>query len=467
MKDNFDSPKISIIKKILDRFANFSFLNIYTEIDNDKDFTSSITGLIDIDISMGKNQTNNNFPQFTSTSVSAKFHELSVKSVSLEYEKYINKGISNIKAKGEFLERLSVMLPVDIFSKRSDLRKNIDSLISKKVFFKNVFNFGYKRIDIKYVYYGLRHGSVLATSYLWQVTTNGCAGHFSKKKALNSAILELIQRDSFLVYWLNTISPKIIDIESFKENNKDLEKDSPAFSFLQMLEDLEKYNIKYYFLDITSDIEVPAVCCVLVSETTGKGEKKISLGAGCGFGGVRDLTSACLEGLSMLPYAFYNHDNFNLKKDSYIPFKDAKIDKDQRLLIYQKPEMYKEFEFFISSKSTINLEDWTTVNGYISEKGFDISRLVNDTDYQLKYLKSIFEKRTASNPDYNLYFYNIKNKILSNFEYYAVRVICFALYQVYLNENHAKPDHPRIKEFVKNKGLEKEAKLNIWPHPFP
>ncbi len=466
MKDNFDSPRIGIVKKILNRFTSFPFLKIHTEIDNDKDFTSSIAELTDMYVKVRKNEINNNFPQFTSTSVHVKFRELSVNSMSLEYEKYINKGISNIKAKGEFLERLSAMLPVDFFLKRPDLIKNIDLLISRKVFFKNVFNFGYKRIDIKYLYYGLRHGSVLARSYLWQVTTNGCAGHFSKEKALVSAILELIQRDSFLVYWLNTIAPKIIDIESFKENNKDLEKDSPVYSLLKILEDLDMYNIKYYFLDITSDIEVPAVCCVLISETD-SGEKKISLGNSCGFGGVRDLTSALLEGLAMLPYAFYNRDNINIQKDSYIPFKDGNIDKDQRLLIYQKPEMYKEFEFFIASKSVISLEDWTTVNGYMSEKSFDIFRLENDTKYQLKYLKDIFKKRSAFNPDYNVYFYNIKNKILSNFEYYVVRVICLALYQIYLNENHAKPDHPRIKEFIKNKGLEKEAKLNIWPHPFP
>lgn len=466
MKDNFDSPRISIVRKILNRFISFPFLNIYTEIDNDKDFISAVTDLTDIDIIVRKNEISNDFPQFTSTSIHAKFQDLTVKSISLEYEKYIDKGISNIKAKGEFLERLSVMLPIDTFSKSFDFKKNIDSLVNRKILFKNAFNFGYKKIDIKYVYYGLRHSSILSTDYLWQATTNGCAGHFSKEKALTSAILELIQRDSFLAYWLNTISPKIIDIKFFKENNKDLKIDSPAYSFLKILEDLEKYNIEYYFLDITSDIEVPAVCCVLVSDT-GKGEKKMSVGASCGFGGVKELISACLEGLSTLPYVFNNYDNINFQKENYIPFKDSKIDKDQRLLIYQKSEMYKEFEFFIANKSTTSLEEWSTVDGYILEKSFDVTRIEHDTSHQLKYLKEIFKKRSIINPDYNLYFYNIKNKILSNFEYYAVRVVCFGLHQLYLNENHANPTHPRVKEFVKNKGLEREAKLNIWPHPFP
>jgi ribosomal protein S12 methylthiotransferase accessory factor YcaO len=223
-----------------------------------------------------------------------------------------------------------------------------------------------------------------------------------------------------------------------------------------MVGKIKDYNLKYYFLDITSDIGVPVCVCVLITQSeTGE---RVSIGAGAGFSAEQILSSAFSEAISIMNY-IHGISPITLHK-KYEPFTDSKIDRDMRIRLYCNNEMFEKFKFFISSKETVSVEDFITV-------GKTISVPANDTRSQLVYLKKIFRERYKENKDYDVFVYKIKNKLLEEFDYKVVRIVCDGLYSLYLNENFADPNHPRLKEFVKNKGLEKVAKLNIWPHPFP
>ena len=105
---------------------------------------------------------------------------------------------------------------------------------------------------------------------LAQPDTNGGAGHFTRDEAVLSALLELIQRDGFLIYWLNALSPKVIDTSTIV--------DKEIKDFLKYL---HRYRLEYYFLNTTTDIGVPSCACVLID--VANGDPIITVGGGSGF----------------------------------------------------------------------------------------------------------------------------------------------------------------------------------------
>ena len=105
---------------------------------------------------------------------------------------------------------------------------------------------------------------------LAQPDTNGGAGHFTRDEAILAALLELIQRDGFLIYWLNSLSPKVLDVSTVV---------GPEIK--DYLKYLRRYRMEYYFLNITTDIGVPSCACVLI-DAAGE-EPIITVGGGSGF----------------------------------------------------------------------------------------------------------------------------------------------------------------------------------------
>jgi hypothetical protein len=155
----------------------------------------------------------------------------------------------------------------------------------------------------------------------------------------------------------------------------------------------------------------------------------------------------------------YSDEPFQLKKD-YVPFSDSSINQKRRTSLYNTKTQVDHFLFFIQGEK-ITYEEWKREHSVY----MDVSLI--SSEKQISLLKKIFKTRSKHNPAYAIYVYEFKNKIISMFDYHVVKVICDGLYGIYLSEQYACPKHPRLQEFLKNKGLEGKARLNIWPHPFP
>ncbi len=353
-----------------------------------------------------------------------------------------DKNMSELKGKGEFLERFSMYAPIGLLKKYGPDKNMMKEKVQKKLLAKKLLTFGYTFVPYNEIYYGLKGENKTQS----QITTNGCAGHFDKKQAVVSALLELIQRDSFLVYWLNSIAPKHINVQEYAKKNTKIKK---------LIDDLERYHLNYYFLDITSDIEVPTCCCVILDRRNGR--HVIGLGASSGFDSEGCLMSAATEAISVL--SSKKEVVFSFKKD-YVPFTDKAIGRTERITLYDSVEESKKMKFFIESTESISVEDFVSISGVISS-------IPDDVHKKQSYLKKIFKKRHKDNKMYEILTYSVNNDLLDYYGYYVIRVMCKGLYNLYLTESFADPHHPRLKEFVKNRKLEKFAKLNIWPHPFP
>ena len=470
----FDNIYDKILEKVLPTFFDLNkHIDIY--VDNENKFTEIVREMTGLKTTFSRNRPNNNYPPLNSSSIRVAEGDLSTLIGSgTDIMRRPYSLAASLKAKAEFLERLSSALPLDIAKGvEFSIEKTLDLVKGKKLKVKSLINRNTIYKDYEEIYYFLNRNNKLDQNNKRnvQMTTNGCAGHFDYDQAVCSGWLEYIQRDGFLMYWLNSISPKVIDVDTHYLSKSDTNKD-----IHKLLLDFKKYNLEYYFLDITSDIVVPNVLCVIVVEVDGV--KRLQMGAGTGFDADKAILSSAMEALAGCSFRHNrqgSHKNIieSFNDGKYIPFTDKSIDKNIRQDMYYAKGMIEYIDFIYSSKEIVTVKNWISMstdmdNNKITQMGFDLKRLSSDSKYQLQYLKHIFkEKIDAGNSDYNVYVYELKNKLIKHFDFKAVRVVCPALYGLYLREDYADPSHPRLAEFIKNKGLENKAKINIWPHPFP
>ena len=457
----FDSLLHILISKILPTL-NDKNVHIDFNINSDQSFVDKVKEVTALDVMLYHNKSNNNYPLVDSVSIKVEAGDLAtLVGGGTDMMRHPFSDMAILKSKAEFLERLSSALPLDQAVKVDySIEQTFDLVKSQKLKVKSILNKDtiYKSYEYIYYYFNkyIKISEFATDNKSIQMTTNGCAGHFDYDQAVLSAWLEYIQRDGFLVHWLNTISPKVIDVDTYlSSGNGDL---------FKIVKDFKKYNLEYYFLDITSDIDLPNVLCVIVSQV--RGVKRMHMGSGTGFDTDRALLSAALEATANATFRYTKGSQpFEIK--GYQPFTDKSIDKNKRQDIYYETGMIDNIDFIFKSTEIISVEDWRSVNGAIKERGYDIVRLTDDIAYQMQYLKDIFKERMVTNTDYNVYVYEYQNKLIKYWDYKVVRVICPALYSLYLTESYADSKHPRLAEFVHNKGLIDKAKCNIWPHPFP
>lgn len=102
------------------------------------------------------------------------------------------------------------------------------------------------------------------TNYLYQKNekiiqlpnSNGAAAGFSTEEALGKGILELIEREAYLIYYLNRISPQRIKKTSIK--NSEIQ---------SMLKKCSQYNLDVHILDITTDFGIPIYMTMMTDPT--------------------------------------------------------------------------------------------------------------------------------------------------------------------------------------------------------
>jgi ribosomal protein S12 methylthiotransferase accessory factor len=113
-------------------------------------------------------------------------------------------------------------------------------------------------------------------------SSNGCAGGTSIEEAIFFALLELIERDAFLLHWYSRLSPPQIDLKTLK---------NPEARF--MVERLRRQNLDVFLLDTRLDIPVPTITAVAVRRDGELGA--FALASACSFDPDQAMASALAE----------------------------------------------------------------------------------------------------------------------------------------------------------------------------
>lgn len=289
------------------------------------------------------------------------------------------------------------------------------------------------------------HGAENPEPLLHERNTNGAAGMFSREEAILAGLCELIQRDGLLIYWLNSLSPRRIDISNTKYGK-----------IPQLREACLGHNLAVEVLDFTSDINVP-VCFAVIVDNSGNGPA-VSVGGSCDISPEKTVERAIEEALGIRLWVKTLQE---LKETVHSDQSPQLSPEEMGNLGGQQARV-----LFWANKNNFSLFQPTLAGPLKSfesfKEGFPSFRSRREALFKLR---DTFRSRGA---EYDIYVYEARHPVLEEVGYHSVRVIVPALVPFYLNEPHKPLGAKRLKEVPVKLG-----NTSAYPHwnplmqPFP
>jgi ribosomal protein S12 methylthiotransferase accessory factor len=273
----------------------------------------------------------------------------------------------------------------------------------------------------------------------WAVTTGIATGQ-SLEEALVKGILEVVERDAFMISYLNKLSPPILDLDSLAEQDSDLEK---------ILKNFRRYNLEVHLLQLFTDFPVNVYLAIVI-DRTGLGPA-LSAGASADF----DLKACLLDGLAEALNV-----RLNLKKS----FREEtgpseKLDRHGRLLWWAKGENIPKINFFLRGEKTkLNLEKEISIFSEQSKESSRRKYYKEKLDLLKKYLQ---EKKCEA------VYAELTDPDIMKLGFRSVQVVIPELQPMHLNESIPYFGGKRLKEIPQRFGYKPAEELNEVPHPFP
>lgn len=259
----------------------------------------------------------------------------------------------------------------------------------------------------------------------WAITT-GLTTSTTLKGALTKAFLEIIERDAFMITWLNKISPPIIDLEYLALKDQDI---------AQIKKTFERYNLELYVLKLISDFPVFVLAAIII-DRTGLGPA-FAIGARADF----DLKNALINCVSEALAVRYS------LKERFLNDIDLKnIKREERLIYYAQKENLSKVEFLIQGEK-IQL---------------DLNNFPDNPDEKFKILMKEFR-----NKNYEVCYAELTTPEIKKLGLRVVNMVIPELQPLHLEESIPYFGGKRLKEVPLKLGYQPAEILNQDPHPFP
>ena len=265
-------------------------------------------------------------------------------------------------------------------------------------------------------------------------TSTGLAAHTNYYKAILNALFECIERDSFVLTWMQKmIAPKIIISEEIQ----------------QYID--EKFPAKYewHFFDITYDLEIPTVFGICFGEADYG--KFVAVGSSTRATIGDALKKVILEIGQTAPY--FRYVLGEKKEQNWQPtddFSSIRNFEDHSAFYLKRYDLWNVFDEWKDAIPTKQID-------------FHQSQELSDIDQILKCLDVLKKK------DYNVLFKDITTPDIRQIGYYSVRIYIPQLLQMggsyswYFLGNERLYTVPRLLGYTCND----YDNLNKFPHPFP
>jgi len=199
-----------------------------------------------------------------------------------------------------------------------------------------------------------------------ETITTGAASGTSLAAALRRGILEIVERDAFMITYLNSL-----DVPKIKYVGKDN-------LILKMFEQFERYFLKIILFDITLDIKLPAVLALLIDESE-KGPS-VSLGLKSSLNYTESIIGAMEEAQQTRPWIreLFLERSEELKKVN----KDGSnlMSLEQRGIFWYEKEMISHLDFLLKSRREKIIDDETVNFTTDFDKLNEVVKRLNDLD---------------------------------------------------------------------------------------
>lgn len=265
-----------------------------------------------------------------------------------------------------------------------------------------------------------------------QIST-GAAGGSCLSAAIVRGIYEIVERDSFMIYYLNKIPSPGVDLKNMKDNRVQ-----------RLLDVASRYKLRIVVLDITTDLEIPAYVSIVIDKT-GIG-KAVSVGLKANLNNISAIIGSIEEAFHTRLWMRREHEK-RKGKIKKIKLKEISDFIDRGLLWYPNGAI-KKLNFWLKNQKTIEVKK--------------AQRNLTSGE-QLEQLTDLLKKHSCE-----AYFAKLMISQLEKLNYFVVKVIIPKLHPLYLKEKHPYLGGERLYEVPKKLGFKtkKESELNKYPHPF-
>ena len=275
-----------------------------------------------------------------------------------------------------------------------------------------------------------RHGHKVEVKHIEPIIrmsiTTGLATAPTKERAILRGVLEVIERDAFMITWLNKLSMPRIILKEMAERNE---------AIRNLVDQCARYNLIPHAVLLCTDAPVYVVCGLIEDRSGGP---SFTLGARASFSIEEAVEDSLSEALSVR-IALRN----SVLK---IPDDIKDLNRDDRILYWAKPENKNGMKFFISGQEQSPVFD----NASLNDKEH-LERIVSWCRSKSYELFTVDIGRSSKNPtDWHVYFTSIPE-----------------MQPLHLRERYPYFSGPRLKSVPKTLGYEPAKEINTDPHPFP
>ena len=261
--------------------------------------------------------------------------------------------------------------------------------------------------------------------------TTGAACYSSLRGAILNGLLEVIERDAFMISYLNKLSRNIINVT--RSHDRDIK---------TILSSIKKYNLELYILDISTDVPVYSILAIII-DRTGLGPA-VSLGMKSALGIKKAIIGAVEESI---------HGRFWIR-EALLQTKKTKIRRIQKKRYYLAD--IKERGILWSDPKMIN-----KINFFFSGKHIQLTSLLSKKANSLEDVLKWFKKHNIE-----VIYKDITLPEIRKQGIYVVKVIIPQFQPLYLDEAFPYQTGERLKNVPLKLGLNPLQKIYKFPHPF-
>ncbi len=267
--------------------------------------------------------------------------------------------------------------------------------------------------------------------------STGAAAGTSLHSAIYRGICEVVERDAFLISYLNKLSSPHVDLNYIADKKIN-----------EALLKCNAYRLEMNVIDLTTDSQIPAFAAVLLDKTNVGPALSVGLKAGLN---IKESILGAMEEAFLT--RFWARDNF--MSTHY----DQKLKKQRN----NKSKSPKNKAYFWFSADTIKYLDFWLKNNNI-RKITKVELNTSKEDNLEKVVKLLGKKNLE------ILYVDITHPKIKKYGFTVVKVLIPQLQPLYLDEEHPYLGGDRLYEVPVRLGYLKESKkeeqLNKFPHPF-
>ncbi|PZD93083.1 hypothetical protein DNH61_25220 [Paenibacillus sambharensis] len=300
------------------------------------------------------------------------------------------------------------------------------------------------------IYYGDNLVKESTNRFVYE-TSNGCALGSTQDEAMLYGLLEMIERDNFLVAWYNKLPLTEIDLEA-----------TGIMDILEIKIYLESQGYRLHFFDISMELRIPSIWGIIINEQNQAVVRTYSA-AGAHFNPENALRGALIEVVTSMPvYETVFTQPELLERRERMFRDDTEVTEFQdHVLLYSHPEALERFKFlFDNSKGKRSL--YELYPEWYKECRYQNQDLKDDIEQLLEAVLYNYE---------DVYVADLTGELLQVSGLHCVKVLVPGMLTMSFGHQYRRIVKERVLWGPVQAGRTstpiEEEEINHFPHPFP